>query len=320
MVVIKDTNVPKRTNPEANLPGEAKTLADAIMITREKLFRQKLEHQATAEALGFEPAKKEKEDSIGASIVTKSMEITDRAMSESAKQLTDERKTANELGNQLHQERQEHLKTYFDTSERRLGDMEQRIKEAQAGSMSPIQVYKEIHGELTEMVQELDELRNKNRPANVGIDSQTAIILKKMEMEHSVTLLTLQNDMQQRKMEWDLTLKKWEDEKDTKKEQWERSHKTQEGALGGLTDLGMALVQNISVARGVEGVASQPPPQVRNQSPPQQAQQEEEQVDVTMTAGPCPSCGDRIEIPDGAQSASCANCGSTFKVKRRTPV
>lgn len=194
----------------------------------------------------------------------------------------------------------------------------QRLEADRASNVDPLEGFRRYKQFEIELRGELE--KNLQKAPTAGMDAQTAIMLKKMELDHSIVLVNLQNDMQERKMAWDLKLKQWDDERLTKKEQWERSQKTKEDALGSLTDLGTSLAQNISLARGAEGVASQPSPQqVRYQPPPVVEGQEEEQVDLTMTAGPCPACGDRIEIPSDANSITCAKCGTTFKVKRRQP-
>lgn len=300
---VRDASVPDAkgkpadlTNPEARQGEFLRT----ILAARQEAATQK----AVEDALGIGGEK----ENLGSTIITKSMDITDRNLERQGAEVEKLRKEREATNDKLYQERMAHYNTFFTEREARLKDIEDRIAKAsqQPGSTS-IEIYKQVKGELASLFNEMEQFKKGTMGAQVGVglDAATAIKLKQMELDQAIALNEMQEDRMQKQREWELTKLKWEDEKTFRWEQFHSSEKTKQGAWSGLSDLAASIGENVQITR--EGIAEQPPP----------AEQKEQEIQAEITSFLCPLCKTKIMLPENAVEAICPNeeCQATFKVE-----
>lgn len=276
-----------------NLEKEKPSLADKILAHKERMKEAELVTQASDEGEGG------KGESLATTIVTKSIDATDKAVA----RLNEDTATLKKEIAEGRLEAQNNWKLFIDEKLERIKDAEaQAAKSAQkageAGAPPDVfAVYDKVQGELAKL------LASQPPPAaeaQTGIKDETRITLARMELDQTRVLAEIQAQQQQHQQEFAIRMAEFTEESKRRWAEYNDGKRFKEQGLSGFQDLAAAIGAGIRQDQGeAAGIA------------------EESSLEASLGSFPCQFCHTNIEVPPGTQKVVCPNeeCGATFNLK-----
>ena len=307
MKELVDVNVPKPkgvtevTTPEAKKPD----LADRIVEVQEKAIVSK----ATTEAFGLtgQGGGGEQPVSLATQIVTNSMKQTADAvkeMKDNEKGLQNEIKEANAAVGQMQNTMTQDLLNRIEKAQTKL-DESAKVAQGTGAPVSAFDGYKQVKGELSELVGELQKQQPAAETQKPGMSDATQIRLKELELQQQQVLAQITADNTRAHEQFQLQMLEFKDNKEIRHLEYEDKTRFRQEGLHGVSDLVAAIGAGVSEKGGPASVVTEKPAA------------EEAEAGAFITSFKCGVCAAEIPVEEGQTVAKCPGCGAGFAIKEK---
>ncbi len=297
-------------NPIVPKPKDL-TIEDAMKM-REKAAAIKV---AEGAAKSLDPGEKPSggdSEGLATSIVKASLDNSDKfigRMNEESERLRNDILQAQKAA-------QDNLNRFMDVSLARIADQQERVDKAASDAMSggaaagDFNKYREVKALLKEFMDEMG--MGKPNPAT-GMSDSVALQLKKMDHEHDLALVALQNEIAKGNRDWELRIRQMDEDIKFKREEYKDKSAWRNKATDELGDVVKSFAQSITKERegGGDVIADELPPNGSIQSAPH--------VEAEVMGFLCDKCQTPIEVPEGVAEVACPNeeCGMKYRMKTK---
>ncbi len=294
--------------------GDAMDFADKLIAKQEKVIAL----QTTAKAFGVAPIAEVKEEKVAVKEPeTLQATIVTGAMNQSKEMVKEMREDKAIIDANLQKARasEDAAKTQFYQFQANLiTGVQEDLKGALAtlrdqaspqGIAQTIKAYKDVSHELG-IVEPKTEAKT---PVGVPYDIQLQI--NKIQNDHEMAMKKLDLEINRQTNEFSLRRLDQDEDRSLKRQEYEDKKKFLDTGLSGLQDLATSVASAIDLDLGGA------PPSGKGAAVKEKGAAHEPEVEVTVAAFPCPTCGTMVLVEEGINFAVCPNqqCKTGFNVK-----
>lgn len=174
----------------------------------------------------------------------------------------------------------------------------------------------ESKGSQKSLLEQLADLRETAKeiglaePQSAG-DLTVQVELKKIELEHQLTLRKMMREDKASDRDFQLKLRELDDKRERDKQELLMQQKNQDFWKGAPAAIGQAMY---------EGIKASQPSDITEEAPQETKRRGKgHHIEIGKGEGgvlPCPDCGAEIQVGPTARQGVCANCGLSIPVKR----
>jgi hypothetical protein len=309
---FKDFNAPdvnEQKPPVVTEKGAADSIIDKVMKAQEQIATV----DAVANALG-----RNKGGDLGSVVISKALDVFEKQnekvqqmVSDKDKDVVIARAEADKAKTELFSIVSKQIEGSMNSLEKMREEMRLTAEKNNQNHEKPLTFLEQLK-QVKEVSALLTPAPQNNAANQQMVDTNTATVLRKMEMEHEATMKRL--DMEMTKMNQDLQIRlaEFKDNHETKVREYEDSRNFRENAVSQITDIAQAAVAGFKNKTG-GGVAAQPGQEQHAEEP---APSGGAGIMAAIESFPCQNCGTKLAVPEKGDKVVCPECDTTYTLKR----